>query len=238
MLRYVEQDCFGEERNRREQQIRMRNLWVVVALAILITIGGLFAWKQWGNRPAPAEALAQDLPMDVTAEDNILGSANAPITMIEYASLTCPHCAKFHTTILPKIKTDWIDTGKVRLVYRDFPLDGAALGAATVAHCAPRERYFAMVSLFFEKQDEWAVPEQWQEHLTKLAAIAGLDKASVDTCLADTARKDAIVKSAEDAQAKYGINSTPTFIINGVKTSGAQPVEHFVEIFQKVQPKS
>jgi predicted DsbA family dithiol-disulfide isomerase len=95
-----------------------------------------------------------------------------------------------------------------------------------------------MVSLFFEKQDEWAVPEQWQEHLTKLAAIAGMDKASVDTCLADTARKDAIVKSAEDAQAKYGINSTPTFIINGVKTSGAQPVEHFVEIFQKVQPKS
>jgi len=225
--------------NRREQQIRMRNLWIVVALAILVTLGGVFAWRQWGGgHPAPTEAMAQDLPMDVTADDNILGSANAPVTMIEYASLTCPHCAKFHNTILPKLKADWIDTGKVRLVYRDFPLDAGALAAATIAHCAPKERYFPMVSLFFEKQNEWAVPEEWQDKLTKLAGIAGLDKAAVDACLADSARKDAIVKRAEEAQAKYAINSTPTFIINGYKMSGAQPIERFVEIIEKVQPKS
>ena len=219
----------------------MRNLWVWVCLAILVTLGSVLAWREWGNVRATVQVaedvLGPDLPMEVTPEDNILGSADAPVTIIEYASLTCPHCAKFHNTTLPTLKSDWIDTGKVRLVYRDFPLDGAALGAAVVAHCAPADRYFGMIALFFERQNEWAVADEWRDRLTKLAGIAGMDKAAVDACLADEARKNAIVKRAEDAQAKYAVNSTPSFIINGRKLSGALPIDRFVEVIEKVQPK-
>lgn len=217
----------------------MRNLWVLVGLAILIMVGGALAWRQWVGAPvdAPVAAETENLPMDVVAQDKILGSPEAPVTIIEYASLTCPHCARFHTETLPKLKTDWIDTGKARLVFRDFPLDGAALGAAALAHCAPPDRYFAMLELLFERQSEWAVEGEWRERVTQLAGVAGMDKASVDACLDDQARKDAIVQRAEEAQAKHAVESTPSFVINGRKLSGALPIERFAEVIEDVQPK-
>jgi protein-disulfide isomerase len=220
----------------------MRNLWVWVALVIVVTIGGVLAWREWVSVPSKSQIAemedARDLPMEVTAEDKILGSSDAPVTIIEYASLTCPHCAAFHRETLPKLKSDWIETGKVRLVYRDFPLDGAALAAAVVAHCAPPDRYFPMIGLLFERQDEWAVEDQWRERLTQLAGVAGMDKASVDACLADEARKNGVVETAEKAQATYGISSTPSFIVNGRKLSGALPIERFAEVIEEAQPKS
>jgi protein-disulfide isomerase len=220
----------------------MRNLWVWVALVIVVTIGGVLAWREWVSAPSKSQIAemedARDLPMEVTAEDKILGSSDAPVTIIEYASLTCPHCAAFHRETLPKLKSDWIETGKVRLVYRDFPLDGAALAAAVVAHCAPPDRYFPMIGLLFERQDEWAVEDQWRERLTQLAGVAGMDKASVDACLADEARKNGVVETAEKAQATYGISSTPSFIVNGRKLSGALPIERFAEVIEEAQPKS
>lgn len=220
----------------------MRNLWIWVGLAILVMVGGAWGWREWGNAPGTARmaepAQAQNLPMEVTAEDQVLGSADAPVTIIEYASLTCPHCAKFHNDTLPKLKSDWIETGRARLVYRDFPLDSAALAAAVLAHCAPADRYFGMVGLFFERQSEWAVADEWRERLTQLVGIAGMDKAAVDACLADEARKNAVVRIREDAEAKYAISSTPSFIINGRKMIGAQSIEHFVEVFEDAQPKS
>jgi protein-disulfide isomerase len=220
-----------------------RNLWILVGLAILVMVGGVLAWREWASAPAASQSTAQaatseNLPMEVTPEDKVLGAANAPVTIIEYASLTCPHCAHFHTQTLPKLKTDWIDTGKARLVYRDFPLDGAALGAAVIAHCAPPDRYFPVLSLLFERQNEWAVEGEWRERLTQLAGIAGMDRAAVDACLADEARKNAVVQRAEAGQATYAIESTPTFIVNGRKMSGALPIEDFEKIFQEVQPKS
>ena len=220
----------------------MRSPWVWVALAIVITVGGVLGWREWVNAPSKAQMAqtedARDLPMDLTAEDKILGSADAPVTIIEYASLTCPHCASFHRETLPKLKSDWIETGKVRLVYRDFPLDGAALAAAVIAHCAPPDRYFPMVGLFFERQGEWAVEDGWRERLTQLAGIAGMDKASVDACLADESRKNAIVERAEKARATYGISSTPSFIVNGRKLSGALPIDRFAQAIEEAQPKS
>lgn len=220
----------------------MRNLWVWVALVIVVTIGGVLAWREWVSAPSKSQIAemedARDLPMELTAEDKILGSSDAPVTIIEYASLTCPHCAAFHRETLPKLKSDWIETGKVRLVYRDFPLDGAALAAAVVAHCAPPDRYFPMIGLLFERQDEWAVEDQWRERLTQLAGVAGMDKTSVDACLADEARKNGVVAKAEKAQATYGISSTPSFIVNGRKLSGALPIERFAEVIEEAQPKS
>ena len=219
-----------------------RNLWILVGLAILLMVGGVLVWREWASAPAPTQTAAagqtENLPMEVTAEDKVLGSADAPVTIIEYASLTCPHCASFHTQTLPQLKADWIDTGKAKLVYRDFPLDGAALNAAAIAHCAPADRYFPIVNLFFERQSEWAVEGEWRERLTQLAGIAGVDKASVDACLADEARKNEIVSRAEQAQAKYAIDSTPTFVINGRKVSGALPLQDFVKVIEEVQPKS
>ena len=205
-------------------------------------VGGVLVWREWSSAPVGAQAIAagptENLPMEVTAQDKVLGSADAQVTIIEYASLTCPHCAQFHTETLPQLKTDWIDTGKAKLVYRDFPLDGAALAAAVVAHCAPAERYFPMINLFFERQSEWAVEDQWRERLTQLAGIAGMDKAAVDACLADEGRKNEVVKRAEEGQAKYAIDSTPSFIINGRKVSGALPLGDFVKVLQEVQSKS
>ncbi|HXV25273.1 MAG TPA: DsbA family protein [Alphaproteobacteria bacterium] len=220
----------------------MRNLWILVGLAILVMVGGTLAWREWGRAQSASETVAegpaQGLPMDISAEDKILGSADAPVTIIEYASLTCPHCASFHRETLPKLKSDWIDTGKVRLVFRDFPLDGAALSAAALAHCAPADQYFPLVNLIFERQREWAIEGEWRDRLTEIAAIAGMDQATVDGCLADETRKDAIVKRAEEGQAKYDIQSTPSFIINGRKVTGAQPIDALVEIIREVQPNS
>jgi protein-disulfide isomerase len=219
-----------------------RNLWILVGLAILVMVGGVLVWREWSRAPDAGQAVAtgqtENLPMELAADENVLGSADAPITIIEYASLTCPHCASFHTETLPTVKSDWIDTGKAKLVYRDFPLDGAALGAAVIAHCAPADRFFPIVGLFFERQKEWAVEGAWRERLTQLAGIAGMDKAAVDSCLADEARKNEIVKRAEEGQAKYAIDATPSFVINGRKVSGALPLNEFVKVLQEVQPKS
>jgi protein-disulfide isomerase len=219
-----------------------RNLWILVGLAILLMVGGVLIWRESAKQPAAdqvaAEGQTENLPMDLVADDKMLGSADAPVTIIEYASLTCPHCASFHSETLPKLKSDWIDTGKAKLVYRDFPLDGAALAAAVLAHCAPADRYFPLIGMMFERQSEWAVEGEWRERLTQLAGIAGMDKGSVDACLADEERKNAVVKRAEEGQAKYAVQSTPTFIINGRKLSGALPLEEFVRIIEEVQPKS
>ena len=120
-----------------------RNLWILVGLVILVMVGGVLVWREWSSAPASGQAVAagqtENLPMELAEDDKVLGSAEAPITIIEYASLTCPHCASFHTETLPTVKSDWIDTGKAKLVYRDFPLDGAALAAAVIAHCAPAD---------------------------------------------------------------------------------------------------
>lgn len=219
-----------------------RNLWILVGLVILVMVGGVLVWREWSSAPASGQAVAagqtENLPMELADDDKVLGSAEAPITIIEYASLTCPHCASFHTETLPTVKSDWIDTGKAKLVYRDFPLDGAALAAAVIAHCAPADSYFPMLTLFFERQKEWAVEGAWRERLTQLAGIAGMDKAAVDSCLADEARKNEIVKRAEQGQAKYAIDATPSFVINGRKVSGALPLNEFVKVLQDVQPKS
>ena len=219
----------------------MRNQWIWLVIAIVVMVGGALAWRQWNGRPTHevAEAgAAENLPMDVRADDKILGRTDAPVTIIEYASLSCPHCAKFHTQTLPELKTQYIDTGKVRLVYRDYPLEKYALAAAAVAHCAPGDRYFAMIDLFFQNQDEWAHDADPRAAITRLAAVAGMDKAAVDACLADQAGVDKILAGEQEAQTKYSINSTPSFIINGRKLVGARSIEEFSQMIKEVGPKS
>ena len=220
-----------------------RILLLSIGLIIPAMISGASAYTPWVGvsmaRPVQiaADTTETGLPMDVKPEDMVLGRADAPVTIIEYASLTCSHCGAFHRIALPQIKTEFIDRGKVRLVYRDFPLDGAALDAAALAHCAP-DHYFELIGTMYEKQRQWAVEASWREHLTEIAATFGMSKVAVDACLNDDARIDAVLAERQEGEAKYGVTSTPTFIINGRKIKGAQTVEQLADYIKQAEQPS
>ena len=156
-----------------------------------------------------------------------LGKPDAPVTIIEFASLTCPHCKDFEINVLPKLKAAYIDPGKVKFVYRDFPLDGRALLAAMVARCAPKDRYFAFIDALFRGQDNWARAQDPIQALGQVAKLGGMSQTDFDACYKNQALFDAIKKDAVDAQSQYKIESTPTFIINGKKMDGAHTFESF-----------
>lgn len=163
----------------------------------------------------------------VTQNDRVLGDPNAPVTMIEYSSLGCPHCASFHANTLPTIKKNFIDTGKVRLVMRDFPLGGPAYVAALMAHCARPEQYFEMIDVLFQQQANWAGSEDPRKALAMIGKFRGMSQEKFDQCTNDEERLNNIRNVQLEAQEKYGVNATPTFFINGQKVSGSQPYEVF-----------
>jgi protein-disulfide isomerase len=173
----------------------------------------------------------------LTKEDHILGNPDAPITIIEYASLTCPHCAHFADDVLPELKKKWIDTGKVKLVLRDYPLDEPALRAAMIARCAPRDRYYAYIDTFFAQQQRW-VTNDWRDALARLAMLGGMGKNEFDKCLNDAALENKIVEERLIASKELDVNSTPTFFINGTKFTGAPTVEEFDKVLSGLSAKS
>lgn len=169
--------------------------------------------------------------------DPAIGDPAAPVTIIEYSSLTCPHCAAFHAKILPELKQRYIDTGKVRLVLRDFPLDATALKAAIVAHCAGPERQPQFVEVFFAQQQNWARAADPVQALKQLAKLGGLGEAQIDACLADKELENAILQARLDGEQKYKINSTPSFIIDGKTVAGEQSVDAFAAMIDPLLPK-
>lgn len=199
--------------------IRMKTCLAVAALALAMT--GFFA--------APAAALTPDEA--AALPERSLGSATAPVTIIEYASLTCGHCAQFHTQILPQLKERYIDTGKVRLVFRDYPLDGGALRAAAVARCMPESTYHAYIAMLFKSQADWAANQDPGKVLVQYAKLGGLSGADAEACVASDKLMDAIAEGRLKADQYYDIKSTPTFILNEGKAKivGAAPIEQFAE---------
>ncbi len=159
-----------------------------------------------------------------------IGDPSAPVTIIEYSSLTCPHCAAFHADTLPELEKRYIEPGKVRLVLRDFPLDQVALRAAMLAHCAGPERAPQFIAVFFEQQASWARAADPVQALKQLAQLGGLGPDQADACLADKSLEEAILQARLDGQEKYDIKSTPSFIIDGKTYSGDQSIEKFAEI--------
>ncbi len=194
----------------------MRKIWL--ALAALLAAGAV-----WAAVPARA-----DVPQ-IQPDDRILGKADAPITIFEFFSLTCPHCAEFAVDSFPKLKAEWIDTGKAKMVFRDYPLDRNALKAAMVARCAPPDRYPAFVETLFQQQANWAVDNDPTPELRRIALLGGITGAQFDKCINDDALSKSIVAGEYEAQKKYGVNSTPTFFINGKKVVGALPYDAFVK---------
>ena len=170
-------------------------------------------------------------PAAIRPDDVVLGKADAKITVFEYASLTCPHCADFETKTCPKVQKDWIDTGKVRWVFRDFPFDPVALKAHVIAHCGGPDKFYGLLEVFYAQQRNWyrtdadaAVVE-----LTKLTKFAGISEAQVQACLADTKLSTLVVtnrKSGDDA----GVDSTPTFFINGSMSTGFKEYDEFQKL--------
>ena len=164
-------------------------------------------------------------------QDKALGDPNAPVTIIEYSSLTCPHCATFHTDVLPALRERYIATGQVRLVYRDFPLDQRAVQAAAIAHCAGPDRYFGFLDVMFSQQALWATAADLGP-LRQIGRLGGLSENQMDACLADEALIDGILQTRIDAQEQYDIGSTPTFIIDGEAYAGSRSVEEFSALIE------
>jgi protein-disulfide isomerase len=178
---------------------------------------------------AMTPALAQETTT-ATSEgvpgDFSLGSPDAPVKIVEYASFTCPHCAHFHETVFKTLKTDYIDTGKVQFTLREVYFDRYGLWAAMVARCGGDMRYFGIHDMLFAQQQDWANPDQAPEavvgKLKTIGLAAGLDQAALDTCLNDQAQAEALIKQFETNMAADGVKGTPTVFVNG--TSVGNPV--------------
>jgi protein-disulfide isomerase len=174
---------------------------------------------------AASAAYAADQPEMSFPIDQVMGKADAPITIIEYASTTCGHCAQLHKETMPKIKADWIDTGKAKLIYRDFPTSPAhlSIGASMIAQCSGPQRYFGVLGLIMENQDKWMRAANPLDGLKKLVRIAGLTSDDVDACLGRQDLANAIQERAKDGNTRLGVDSTPTLFINGTKIEGDNP---------------
>lgn len=207
-------------------------------LAVGLTAGLTAAVLTAAATSAPAAAqTATSLPAvsDLLAE-RVLGDPKAPVTIYDYSSMTCPHCADFHANVLPKIKEAYIDTGKVKLVFRDFPFDQAALRASMLAHCAPVERYFPLTDVLFKSQAQWSRASDPAKALAQYGKLAGMSQEIIDACFASQPLADGILNSRMVGQNQYKVEATPTFILNDGKdrVEGAQPFEVFAKAIDKL----
>ncbi|MBP6819355.1 DsbA family protein [Ferrovibrio sp. MS7] len=181
----------------------------------LVGLGGLVT----------VSGVARAQSTDPRLQDMVLGKADAPVTLIEYASLTCPHCANFHASVLPVLKTEYIDTGKVKLIFRDFPLDQLALAGAAVARCAGPERYYSFLEVMFSQQRAWATAADPRAALAQIARLGGMSTEQVENCFNDQAVNDYILNSRLEGNQKFNVNSTPTLIVNGKTLAGVPSID-------------
>ena len=187
--------------------------------------------------PKPTRVLEGDRAK-VHENDYFIGKADAPITIIEYASLTCPHCAQFHNDVLPDVKKTLVETGKVRLVYRDFPLDRYALSASMLARCAGRDRYFGFLDVFFKGQSSWARSPDPLKALSQLARLGGMPQKDVDACLQNRKLQEEVLAQRLDANNRLQVRATPTLIINGNMYSGGLSFDQIKAVVESMLSKS
>jgi protein-disulfide isomerase len=217
----------------------MRHIWTLVIIAVVLLLAALVPglydtlgeWVGLGKRdasnlPSVAE-LSQPRP-----GDHMLGSPDAPRVIVEYGSLSCPHCAHFHQETLPILKAEWLESGKALYVFRHYPLDDAAFAAALIADCVPEERFFAMLDLFFGRQRDWVTAEDPEPVLTEIAAEAGLSEAEVEACKADEEARERILRGQVEALESVKLKAVPSFLVDGELMRGSKPYSDFLHALQ------
>jgi protein-disulfide isomerase len=206
-------------------------LLFAAALTAVVVIAGIFYFRSPGepdpNAPKSDPDVAE-LMAPGPLEDIVIGKADAPNTIVEYASMTCSHCARFHKEVFPELKQKYIDTGKAKFILREFPLDGLAVAAFMLARCAGPDRYYPMVGGLFESQESWALPgPEGKEKLMLIAKQAGFSQESADKCVADKTQFDKVVEVRQRGHDKFGVDSTPTFFVNGKRLTGEKSFKDF-----------
>lgn len=198
-----------------------------LAIAVLLYFSsqdGQQPGAEAGSTSQPIAELMQPGPLP----EKTLGSQDAPVTIVEYSSATCPHCARFHQNILPELKEQYVETGKVFYVMREFPLDDLAMAAFMVARCMEGDRYYAFLELLYARQQEWAFGEgSAAERLFDVARQAGFTRDRFNECLQDQEVLQGIADVRDRAASQFDVNSTPTFFVNGTVLRGPRGVEDF-----------
>lgn len=204
------------------------------AFNTMLSLTGLAAVAGFSPLRFMSEAMAEaaaDVAKPVSLPDMALGPKDAAVTITEFASMTCPHCAAFNEQVFPKIKTEYIDTGKIRYVFREFPLDIKAAAGSMLSRCIAKDdapKYFAVTDMLFRQQSDWVV-KNTTETLTRIGKQAGLTQQQVEACLKDQALLDKIAADQKYASDVLKVDSTPTFFINGEKIKGETSYEDFVK---------
>ena len=218
-----------------------RRTLLTVGAVFAAGIGGyaLFGRDSTGFTQVPGIASANAAGLDLSdlseapkIGEMVLGKPDAPVTIIEYASATCPHCAHFHEGTFKQIKSEFIDTGKVKFIFREFPFDDLALAAFMLARCAPEGKYFPMIDVLFERQQTWTKNNPRGE-LFKIAQLAGFTEESFNACLTNEDIAKGILAIMEKARSSYGVDSTPSFFINGQKLRGNQDFGAFKKMIEE-----
>jgi protein-disulfide isomerase len=212
--------------------ITRRTFNAALATTGVVALAGLSPLRLIGSAMAEEVASPADLATPSPLGDMILGSPNASVTVIEYASMTCPHCAHFHETVYPKLKADYIDTGKIKFIFREFPLDIKAAAGSMLARCVGKtdpQKYFAVVDTLFRSQESWAGGDTVNA-LRRVGKQAGLSDKDVDACLSNQEILDGIKQTQDNASEKLKVNSTPTFFVNGTVLRGAGEIDDFKKV--------
>ena len=227
-----------EDTEGRSTVTRRHLLMGATALIAVVAAGGAgyYLWTPPDTAAAQpvagAEVSMAELMTPGPLGDEVQGAENAPVTIVEYASMTCPHCSHFHETTYPELKKKYIDTGKVRFIFREFPLDPLAAAASMLARCAGKDKYFPLIETFFAQQKDWVVQKPLQP-MFAIAKQAGFTQQSFDECLANQQMLNGIEETRTRAASKFNVNSTPTFFINGKIFRGALTPE---ELDKQVAP--
>lgn len=180
----------------------------------------------------PANAASWENPGDMA-----VGNPEAPVVVIEYFSLTCPHCMRFHRDTYAAFRRQYVETGKVRYILRDYPLNAPALDAAKLAHCGGPERYFPFVETLFEQFDQWTGTANYIDALAKIGELGGVPEAAFKACLADKQLEARILSVALEGESKYNIESTPSFVVNGKLFAGEMRIEKISKILDDFVPE-
>jgi protein-disulfide isomerase len=218
-------------------------------ISVLLVLFSFVAVAQEDAKPEavkPAEVsdktdatIAPELPaksanevLAISDKDVVLGDKNAPVTIIEYASMTCHHCADFHNKVFDELKTKYVDTGKVKFVFRDFPLDEPAMRGSMLARCASKnghEQFLKFTKVMFSTQGDWAGKKNYLEVLSNIAKLGGMKGEDFESCMADKELEKQIIVGKFDAAKSLQIRSTPSFFINGELHNGAKDVKYMSE---------